>query len=139
MIWGSWGYGPVDKHDWAHFYLPNYGWIPVETTFGDSKQNADRWFAQLPDNLHIPVMSVNYVYRRAWWSGGTVESLVPNEEPFVSQGFEIPELANPYTTLLVTVAVCLAVAKKRLTRYGQARSNHAASSIKVAHTAGNNQ
>ena len=122
MIWGSWNYGLVDKHDWAHFYLPNYGWIPVETTFGDSKQNAGRWFAELPDNIHIPVMSVNYGYRRAWWSGGTVRSLVPIEEPFISAGFEIPELSNPYMTLLVTVAICLTVTKKRLGRHGQAKS-----------------
>ena len=115
MIWGSWDYGLVDKHDWAHFYLPNYGWIPVETTFGDSQENADRWFAGLPDNIHISVMSVNYGYQRAWWSGGTAESLVPKEEPYILGGFLVPEFPSPAYVLLwaLSAIVCLIVFRRR--------------------------
>jgi hypothetical protein len=121
MIWGSWDYGLIDKHDWAHFYLPNYGWIPVETTFGDSQVNADQWFARLPDNIHIPVMSVNYGYQRAWWSGGTAESLVPKEEPYILGGFLVPEFPANGNLLLWTLSaiVCLIVLRKR-----QDRRNH---------------
>jgi transglutaminase-like putative cysteine protease len=27
-------YGPMGGHRWAEFYLPNYGWIPVDATWG---------------------------------------------------------------------------------------------------------
>jgi len=94
MIWGSWGIGDVDKHDWVHFYLPNYGWIPIETTAGDSLDNVDRWFAQIPDNIHIPVIFVNYVYWIAQGSGCELQSLVPREAPFISQGTRIPLTAT---------------------------------------------
>jgi len=116
MIWGSWDYGLVDKHDWAHFYLPNYGWIPVETTFGDSQVNADQWFAGLPDNIHIPVMSVSYGYQRAWWSGGTAESLVPKEEPYLLRGFLVPEFPSASYVLICTLSaiICLTAASRKL-------------------------
>lgn len=94
-IWGSWP-GPqgssgsiVDngnnKHNWVQFFIPNYGWIPADPTAGGS------WFAQLPDNYHAPVMSVNYVYQRAWGSGGQLQSVFSGEEPVITQGFQGPQ------------------------------------------------
>lgn len=120
MIWGSWNYGLIDKHDWAHFYLPNYGWVPVETTFGDSKQNVEQWFAQLPDNIHIPVMSVNYGYQRAWWFGGSAQSLVPKEEPFILGGFQISESPTPGRMLLglLTVTSCVIATRRKQRKKG---------------------
>ena len=101
MIWGSWGTGEVDKHDWVHFYLPNYGWVPVETTAGDSLSNVDQWFAQIRDNTHIPVISVNYVYQIARCSGCSLHSLVPREAPFVSQGTRSPPVTRyQYASIL---------------------------------------
>jgi len=34
-------YGPVGGHIWAEFYLPEYGWIPVDPTWGIFGQQAN--------------------------------------------------------------------------------------------------
>jgi len=34
-------YGPVGGHTWAEFYLPEYGWIPVDPTWGRFGQQAN--------------------------------------------------------------------------------------------------
>ena len=34
-------YGPVGGHIWAEFYLPKYGWIPVDPTWGRFGQQAN--------------------------------------------------------------------------------------------------
>jgi hypothetical protein len=89
MIWGSWGTGDVAKHDWVHFYLPNYGWIPVEATHGDSITDVWKWFAAIPDSEHIPVLSVNYGYRMATGRSCEVNQDVPcDEAPYLTLGKE---------------------------------------------------
>jgi len=117
-IWGSWP-GPrgssgsmVDdgsnKHNWVHFFIPNYGWIPADPTAGES------WFAVLSDNYHVPVMSVNYVYQRAWGSGNW-QSVFSGEEPVITQGFQMPEFrgAVPIIWSMVIVTILLLVRTRR--------------------------
>lgn len=45
------------RHAWAEYYLPEYGWVPVEPTniyYTDGKKKIDwNYFSQLPTNDHI--------------------------------------------------------------------------------------
>ena len=113
-IWGSWPgtqvtSGPVvddgnNKHNWVQSYIPNYGWIPADPTAGQN------WFAQLSDNYHVPVMSVNYVYQRAWSnSPGNFNSYLA-EEPVVTQGFQGPGLSSTATSATGPSAITIETA-----------------------------
>ncbi len=97
-IWGSRATGKwqiVDdgsnKHSWVHFFIPNYGWIPADPTVGT--------FAQL-DGGDVPVMSVNYLYQRAWGSGPKFQSVFSGEEPVITQGFQGPATASVTSTIM---------------------------------------
>jgi transglutaminase-like putative cysteine protease len=109
-IWGS-AASPIDKgdqkHNWVHYYVPNYGWVPAEPTL--EKGSRLDCFARLPNNRDIPVMSVSYTYRRAWWSGGTVDKPFSGEEPIILEGFQVSEFSGSTAALLTfaMVAVCL--------------------------------
>jgi transglutaminase-like putative cysteine protease len=81
------------KHNWVHFYLPNYGWIPADPTF-ENMQDIDH-FAWLQDNSRVPVMSVNYLVQSAWWSGGEAQAIT--EKGAVALG-EQPTIARPTST-----------------------------------------
>jgi transglutaminase-like putative cysteine protease len=85
-VWGSYAsqFGSVvdrgdNKHSWVEFFIPNYGWISADPTENE--------FAQL-DNAHVPEMSVEYTYQRAWSPSGDssfTSVLGPGlEEPVVS-------------------------------------------------------
>lgn len=116
-IWGS-AANPTDmgdqKHNWVHYYIPNYGWIPAEPTLEKGSRVA--CFANLPNSRDIPVMSVSYTYQRAWWSGGSLEKKFSGEEPIIVQGLEIPEFPNPTVILatLVTVTFCFSRMRRAL-------------------------
>ena len=116
-IWGSRATGKgylADagdyKHNWVHFFMPNYGWIPAEPTM-ENGWGGD-WFAQLRDNGDVPVMSVSYVYDRAWWSGGNAKSAI-YEEPAILTGFQVTELPNPTILLLVVLLLVPCVFRKK--------------------------
>jgi len=113
-MWGS-AASPIDlgdqKHNWVHYYIPNYGWVPAEPTL--EKSSRLDCFARLPNNRDIPVMSVSYTYQRAWWSGGSVEKAFTGEEPIIVQGLEIPEFPYPTTVLVAVVALTFCFSRTR--------------------------
>jgi len=116
-VWGSRatdrGYLADDggnKHSWVHFYVPNYGWIPAEPTM-EYHYGGD-WFAQLRDNGDVPIMSVSYVYDRAWWSGGNAKSAI-YEEPAILTGFQVAELPTPTILLLVVLLLVPCVLRNK--------------------------
>jgi transglutaminase-like putative cysteine protease len=52
-IVGRWATSdPADWHVWAEFYLPNYGWIPVDPSYGDLTGNSNYYFGNL-DNKRL--------------------------------------------------------------------------------------
>jgi len=96
------------KHSWVHFFIPNYGWIPADPTVGT--------FAQL-DGGDVPVMSVNYLYQRAWGSQAQFQSVFSGEEPIISLGFQgpqpVPEFNMNLPVMTVTLLTTLMIARKR--------------------------
>jgi hypothetical protein len=116
-IWGSFS-NPVDsghsKHSWVHFYIPNYGWIPADPTFEDS--TGDNWFARLPQSWDIPVMSVNYLYEQAWWSGGRAQGAIPGQEPATLLGLQVAEFPGATMIALVVLLPILLLIKTRRNR-----------------------
>jgi transglutaminase-like putative cysteine protease len=79
------------KHNWVEFFIPNYGWISADPTLNE--------FAQL-DNGHVPVMSVNYLYQRAWGVQAQFQSVFSGEEPVISQGFQGPATASVTSAIM---------------------------------------
>ena len=67
---GSWlNKGHFSPHCWAKFYLPDFGWIPVDPSMGDlplpgrsrsKKLVADRYFGMLPDLNQRLVLAIGY-------------------------------------------------------------------------------
>lgn len=126
-IWGSWP-GPQgssgstvgdggNKHNWVQFFIPNYGWIPADPTAGEA------WFARLSDNYHVPVMSVNYVYQRAWGSGNW-QSVFSGEEPVITRGFQMPEFIGTTTMVSSLTIIISLIAITKTEHYGKRTSQH---------------
>ncbi len=52
-IVGRWATSdPADWHVWAEFYLPNYGWVPVDPSYGDITGRVKDYFGNL-DNKRL--------------------------------------------------------------------------------------
>lgn len=47
------------KHDWSEVYLPNIGWVPVDSTWGRFQSNRNKYFAQMPANHAILTIGRN--------------------------------------------------------------------------------
>lgn len=50
--WATFTGGTWDWHGWAEFYLPGYGWIPVDPTVGDIPGKREDYFGRL-DNKRL--------------------------------------------------------------------------------------
>lgn len=98
-ILGVWGAEDVINHSWAHFYLENYGWVPVEPTQGAwVKMNESSYFAALGDNWHVPMISVNYeywIYDSRRCEIRDVFAQTTSHGPFVGKGLAIPRDIDP--------------------------------------------
>ena len=79
------------NHNWAQFYLANYGWIAVGLTEKNFARLADR-------NPHVPLMSVNYEYW-VYKSEGceirdAIYDTISDAAPLISDGHAIPRGAD---------------------------------------------
>ncbi len=64
-------------HFWAEFYIPRFGWIPIDANYGDEKwgiQPKEFYFGNM-DNVHIA------------FSKGKVEFSVPGKDIAFSMPF----------------------------------------------------
>jgi len=114
-IWGS-RTDPVDgvyKHNWVHFYIPNYGWIPADPTL---EKRTGNWFGRLPDSGNVPLMSGNYVHSIVWWSGGTLEEAGPGEPPVIYAGFQVSEYPTSLEILLATITAVASIILRKKNR-----------------------
>ena len=101
------------KHSWVQFFIPNYGWISADPTVGT--------FAGLGGD--VPIMSVNYLYERAWGSQAPFQSVFSGEEPVISLGFQgpqpIPEFNTTQSLMVVTLLTMLIITGKSRRGYGK--------------------
>ena len=107
-IWGS---APTDggsltdpgdlKHNWVQFYVPNYGWVLADPAW-ENTQGVD-WYAQLRDNSHVPIQSVNYLYKTAWWSGGDAEPIIGGGVNRFGPSGEAPTVSRSPTGITANV------------------------------------
>ncbi|GAB4374546.1 MAG: hypothetical protein Kow0042_19200 [Calditrichia bacterium] len=80
---GMWATPFHEPHVWAEFYLPRYGWVPVDASHADGWGQTDYYFGNLDNrrvtfskgynirlNLEIPIETLPLFQLGAWWFEG---------------------------------------------------------------------
>lgn len=108
------------SHAYAEFYLPDYGWIPVDGSIGRSSRRPDSYFGGTQDTFLIsskgfgtwtvpPVGKIIFFLSYAWWFSGTANKYdsyytytVEETTTRRTTTNRIPATTTPTSTIAVT-------------------------------------